>query len=389
MTDQGQAWIGPPPKPAQIAVIMLSAALAIVITISLQPILLGGLLSEHRLTLAQVGQTASVELLAMAIMATIAGALFQTERLRLKAALAGIGLLAANVLTLFAADIYVMLARALSGVCCGVYLWIVTCMLMRSHNAARYAGIITAIQAALSVGLSYLMGALASSQYGANAGYICLAALAAALAAAFLLFPARFEAIAGQQGARVPPARGFAALAVIFIYLAGLIGVWVYVGAFAQQSGQTPAQIGVTVSIALAAQFVGALAASVLGNRVNASAAIILGAAGAFALVLAMPLQLPLPLYQAVIALFALLWMFSTPFLVPMAMDVDPSRVSALYVFTVQSVGAAAGPAICAMLIQGGNVRGAIFGAGLLILAAGVLLLVVRLFWKAPASQAA
>lgn len=379
MDEAGTGWIGRSLRWPEVTGILVSAALAIVVSTSLQPILLGGLLAENRLTLVELGHAATAELIAMAAACWAASAFLKPDRIRLKAAAAGIGLVAANLLTMMASHQQILLARALSGACYGIYVCILAYLLVRSRNAARYAGLFTAIQAIISVALSNAFAAFTVSRFGINAGYACLALISLLVVLGSPLFPLRFDALPPENAGRIPSPYGFAGLGVIFFYLAGLVGVWVYVGAMSQQAGYTPQETGVAVSMALAAQFLGALVASVLGNRLRPIIAIVIGGLGGCVFAVTLTLGLPLAGFVAVVAGFGLLWMFSTPFLTPMIMEMDASRATTMYAITMQMLGAACGPAFGAMLVQGADVRQAIIGSSMLMVAATIGAVVIQL----------
>jgi hypothetical protein len=74
-----------------------------------------------------------------------------------------------------------------------------------------------------------------------------------------------------------------------------------------------------------------------------------------------------------------MLWMFSTPLLIPLIMEIDPTRTSAMYSLTVQMLGAASGPAFGAMLIHGSDVRPAIIGAGVLLIVAVTVAVAIQM----------
>jgi MFS transporter, DHA1 family, inner membrane transport protein len=379
MTDNQSQWMGRALTYPEIVVIIATSALAIVVPISLQPLLLGGMVAENRLTLTELGQTATAELIAMAITCALASAYFKPTGVRLKGVIAGLGLIAANALTMISSHEEVLLARGVSGASFGIYMWIAICMLVRTHNAARISGIITATQAIVSVILSYAFATFVVARFGINGGYACLAGMSLLMVLASGLFPPSFDPLPSGHANRMPPARGIAGLLVIFLFLAGVIGVWAYFGAMSQQSGHAAEDTGLAVSVALVGQVVGALLASTLGHRIKPLIATIVGGLGCFGLAVAVASGLPIVAFAIAGALYGMLWMFSTPLLIPLIMEIDPTRTSAMYSLTVQMLGAASGPAFGAMLIHGSDVRPAIIGAGVLLIVAVTVAVAIQM----------
>jgi MFS family permease len=196
-----------------------------------------------------------------------------------------------------------------------------------------------------------------------------------------------FDPLSSGSTGGMPSARGIAGLLVIFLFLAGVIGVWAYVGAMSQQSGHGAEDTGLAVSIALVGQVVGALFASTLGHRVKPLIATIVGGFGCFGLAVAFASGLPIVAFAAAGALYGMLWMFSTPLLIPLIMEIDPTRTSAMYSLTVQMLGAASGPAIGALLLRGADVRPAIIGAGVLLVVAVTVAVAIQMV-RVPRSAA-
>ncbi|MDB5714350.1 MAG: hypothetical protein JWO15_1747, partial [Sphingomonadales bacterium] len=104
---------------------------------ALQPILLGGLLAEHRLTASQIGQAATLEAIGMAVSAAVAGAWFKPNQLRMIAVAAAAMLCLANFMTMLTNGDAILVSRALNGAASGVLLWILVGLMTRSENPGR------------------------------------------------------------------------------------------------------------------------------------------------------------------------------------------------------------------------------------------------------------
>ena len=95
--------------PATIGVVALLIA-------GLQPVILGGLESEGRLTASQIGLAATVELLALGLTCGLAAAFLKPDRVRLKLALACVAHAGAMFGTCLVSGVAVIAMRGAAGV---------------------------------------------------------------------------------------------------------------------------------------------------------------------------------------------------------------------------------------------------------------------------------
>ena len=201
-----ELWIGEPPTSLQLGVILTVSIMGAIMP-SLLPILLGGLLQEHRLTASLMGQTATIELLAIGVVSGMAGAWLPHRHLRQIGFLAGVLLVAANVATMFLSGAAILAVRGLSGMCCGLYLWVIVGMFVRSKIAARWIGIYTLLLGVAALALSSLFSAILMPRYGINGAFAGLAAICGFMALASWLLPAAYSplddtAATGGRGVR-------------------------------------------------------------------------------------------------------------------------------------------------------------------------------------------
>lgn len=369
-------WIGEPPTGLQIGVILTVSIMGAIMP-SLLPILLGGLLQEQRLTASLMGQTATIELLAIGIVSGMAGAWLPHRHLRQIGFLAGVLLVAANVATMFLSGTAILAVRALSGMCCGLYLWVIVGMFVRSKVAARWIGIYTLLLGVSALALSSLFSAILVPRYGINGAFAGLAAICGFMALASWRLPAAYSSLdeTSATGNGIPPTSGVLALLMQFIYTAGLLAVWVYVGTMSLQNGNSASDTAFAFSLAFAMQILGGGAASALAGRLPSLSVIIV--AGAISIVLAVFIASGASgsSYIASIALFGGLWMFAAPYLLPFTIAVDPTLKSALLGTSAQLIGCAAGPALASMIISDVDVRGALWTGAALFATAIVLAL--------------
>ena len=357
-------WIGERPTPLQLGVILFVGVCGVMIA-GLQPLLLGTLAQEGRITAAQLGHAATAELLLMGAASAYAGARWKPERLRAIGLVSALALAALNVATAWANGETITLIRAVAGVPSGILIWITVAMIARSPTPERWAGIYLTIQTLAQFVLAAALAAWVISRSGANGGFVALAVMCVISAVAALALPNRFAPlVADNASSNMPPARGFVALAAPFLWMAFIVGVWVYAEPLSRQAGHAPTVAGVAVSVSLACQVLGGATATLLAGRLRwfptlmFCALLNVGCLLAFA---ALPSE---ALYLLTSGVFGFLWLFSLPFMVPMTIAADPTRRAAVLVGGAELAGGSLGPLFASFVVSDADVRGALgFGA--------------------------
>jgi hypothetical protein len=357
-------WIGERPAPLQLGVILFVGVCGVMIA-GLQPLLLGTLAQEGRITAAQLGHAATAELLLMGAASAYAGARWKPERLRAIGLVSALALAALNVATAWANGETITLIRAVAGVPSGILIWITVAMIARSPTPERWAGIYLTIQTLAQFVLAAALAAWVISRSGANGGFVALAVMCVISAVAALALPNRFAPlVADNASSNMPPARGFVALAAPFLWMAFIVGVWVYAEPLSRQAGHAPTVAGVAVSVSLACQVLGGATATLLAGRLRwfptlmFCALLNVGCLLAFA---ALPSE---SLYLLTSGVFGFLWLFSLPFMVPMTIAADPTRRAAVLVGGAELAGGSLGPLFASFVVSDTDVRGALgFGA--------------------------
>jgi MFS transporter, DHA1 family, inner membrane transport protein len=343
---------------------------------ALQPLLLGGLLEEGRLTAAQMGEAASLESLGMAISVTLAGALFPVSRLRPILAAAAIGAIGANAATYLGAPAIILAARFLAGFCSGVVLWLLVGMLARAANSTRLFAIYVTLSAAGSFALATLLSASGASS---SVGYATIAALDGVILLLTPLVPRAYAVLPGSSRIVAPSGTGLIGLLVSALNLAGVMAVWVYLIPLAHQLGYDDRHARAAVSAAIGAQVLAGIAATVLGSRLPGWAAILGGVAASLVAQLLLGIgvhDVALYLSSAIISFF---WMFTPPFHLPLILALDRSRRSAMFIGSAQLGGMFAGSALAAALVKSGDYANALYGGIALNLACCVVLVILKL----------
>jgi hypothetical protein len=371
--NAGGEWIGERPTPIQLGVILVVGVCGVMIA-GLQPLLLGTLAQEGRITAAQLGHAATAELLLMGAASAYAGARWRAERLRAIGSVSALALAVLNVATAWASGETVTLIRAIAGLPSGILIWITIAMIARSPTPERWAGIYLTMQTLAQFVLAAALAAWVISSTGANGGFVALAVLCVISALAALALPNRFAPlVAGNASSNMPNARGFVALAAPFLWMAFIVGVWVYAEPLSRQAGHAPTVAGVAVSVSLACQVLGGATATLLAGRLRwfptlmFCALLNVGCLLAFA---ALPSD---SLYLLTSGVFGFLWLFSLPFMVPMAIAADPTRRAAVLVGGAELAGGSLGPLLASFVVSDTDVRGALsFGAVALVVTVAI-----------------
>jgi hypothetical protein len=341
----------------------------------LQPQLLGALAQEGRLDPGQLGHAATAELLAMGLAAGAAGAWLKPRRMGLVGLAAGLALALVDALTARLSGEAVTLARAAAGVPSGLLMWVTLCLIARAPRPERWSGVYLTLQTAAQFVVASLLTAFVIGGMGAAGGWLALAGLSALGGLAALAAPqslAELSHAGGEGPGGLPPPRGLAALGACFLFMAFIVGVWVYAEPLSRQAGHAPAVVGAAVSISLACQVAGGAAATVLAGRLPWFWTV-LGCAVADLAILAVMATLPsAPVFLAASGLFGFVWLFLMPFLVPMTIEADPSRRAAVLLGGAQLLGGSLGPLMASLVVTEADARGALaFGAACLL--AGLL----------------
>lgn len=330
----------------------------------LQPLLLGALAEEGRVSASQIGVVATAELLAMGLTAGFAGSFLKASRLKLIAIAALIVLAAIDLVTPLARGGLVILARAAAGVPSGILVWITIAFIARTPTPERWAGAYVTAQTLGQFVIAALLTAFVVTHYGADGGFIALAALCVATIAAAPLLPRDLAPLPEAATAGLPGARGWIALAASFLFVALSSSVWVYVEQLSHQASHARDVAGQAVSVSLALQVAGGIAATLLAGRISWVWALVVCAiadVAIFAGFWALPGPTP---FIALTGALGFGWLFASPFLVPMTIEADPTRRAALLIGGAQLIGGSLGPLFASFFVTDADARGALaFGA--------------------------
>lgn len=336
-----------------VATVIAGAVVAGVVP-AMQPMLLGGLAAAGRINAVQIGQAAMFEAIGMGLSTLLAGILLQPRRLRTIAALAAIGSALCNGATIMLSAEWLILARFLSGICSGMLLWLFISLTVRVALPARLSAIYVTAQATGALVLATAYVALVAPVWGVNGGYGVLALMNVLMAVLAPLVPRQLEPLPVSAAAaahrRFPGLSGWVGLLAVACHIAGIMALWVYAKPLALQFGMSDAATDLALSLAIAAQIGGGLAAIALARRLPF--AIALGASLVISAVAVAALPFGGSVAFVALMLVGFFWMFAPPFQMPFMLASDPPGRAVILVGTAQLSGVAAGPAMAAAVVS-------------------------------------
>jgi hypothetical protein len=368
-------------EPQRLDLPVLYVGVVALLIAGLQPVVLGGLAEAGRLSASGIGLAATAELLALGLGCGLAAAMLKPTGLRAKLALACVGHAMCNLASLWAADAALIGLRGVTGLFAGVMLWSTVGMIARSARPERQAGIFVTVQTLAQLLLAAVLPRTVMTAWGVDGALIALAAISLTAGAVAFAGPRAFAPLPKPEdgGGRLS-GLAWAGLAAVFLYLAFIVAIWVYLEPLAATVGLSPGQAHDAVAAALAMQVVGGLAATLAGERLKASHVLIGAGVINLGLVAALAAHPSPPLFMALVAAFGFLWLFVLPFHTVLLISIDPSRRAAMQLGAAQLLGSSAGPLAASMLVGGANVGGAMqLAAGCLVAALALIVRVVSL----------
>jgi hypothetical protein len=351
--------------PAASAIILGSLALLMV---GVMPALLGALADNGRLSAAGIGQCATLESLAMGLTAGIAGAFLKARHLRWIAAGSVLALTALDFGSMPASGAEVLVLRTLAGIPEGILLWITVGMIARTETPERWAGFywtsLVAGQLLMALAFVYVIPHFGTEGGFAALGLTTLLGLAAAMKTPD--FYGDLPVNPDETGA--PPLRGWWALLATLLFTSASGAVLVYLQPLSHEAGLTAEVARTSLWVSLAAQVAGGFLATALAGRVHWFTifcfSTILFVSGWFVMTIAPPAWL----FIAANAWIGLVIVLIGPFLVPMTIEADPSRRTAMQSGATQLLAGALGPLLASFIVSDTDVYGAVWlGTGLML----------------------
>ncbi|TAJ72439.1 MAG: MFS transporter [Phenylobacterium sp.] len=371
------------------ATIALGVGVTALLIAGLQPVILGGLEREGRLTSSQIGLAATVELLALGLACGLAAAFLKPDRVRLKMTAVCLAHAAAMFATAWTSGVGVIVMRGLAGICAGLMLWMAISMITRAARPERASGVFVTVQTLAQLVLAAALPATVVPQFGINGALAVLGGISVLTAVAAALGPDRFTPLPKpERGHARLGLRPLAGLLAAFLFLAFIVALWVYLEPLAALSGLTPQQAGLAVAVALGMQVLGGAAATAVGRRWR-PAIVLVVVGGMNAAILAVLWSGPDPaLFMGAVAVFGFLWLFALPFQTLLLIQADPTRRAAMQLGTAQLLGSSFGPLAASMVVGDGDVKRAIALSAVLLMAAVGLISLLAASGRSPVPRA-
>ena len=350
------------------------------------PALLGALGEEHRLSASGFGLTATAEGLAMGLTTASAGIFLPPRHLKFIGAGAALALAGIDYSALHAAGTAMIALRAAAGAAEGILLWLTTSMIARTATPERWAGIFFTALCSGQMVAALLFAEWILPTYGADGGFAFLALVSVVGIPVAYFLPRRFAPLLQDESlSGAPPPRGWFALFATLIYIGATAMVGVYLEPLAIQAGLDADVARTAVWVSLAAQIAGGATSTVLAGHVR-WLTIFGGCTLAFLVNWGVFLAHPQGwVFIAANALGGFVGILVAAFIVPMTIEVDPSRRTAVLGGSTQVLAGALGPFAASFVVADDDVHGAIL-LGTVSLFAGLALIAGLHFTAAKAS---
>jgi hypothetical protein len=356
-------WIGPKPSRVGLVAVLTVGTMGMMIC-GVQPVLLGSLVMDHRLSAVALGWATAAEFTTLALGIWLAATFWKPTHLRARVALAALLALSADCLVRGEHGTGILINRSLAGVPEGVLVWVTGCMVARSPTPARMAAIFLTLQNVSQFIFAATVPATLMHWYGTDSGFLALAATAALALVATPFAPASFVELPTAPIDQAGPAGYTPAVIVclvsVFLIAAFSIGLFAYIEPLGAQAHLDAVTLGCAVSAVLGASTLGSALAAVVAKKLPhyaVFATCMLINTAVLVVFAAVPGALP---FLVAAALFGFFWLFFLPFQIPMAIEADPTRRIAVVLPGAQLLGAGAGPLLISFFVTDTDARGAL-----------------------------
>lgn len=337
--------------------------------LGVQPVVLEALHAAGRLSIAQMTQSATIEMIALGATAGVLAGTTPARHLRWWGVLGCVALALANALCLDARGLTFVLCRGLAGIGGGVVVWIAAGVITRSRSAVRLQAIFLAAQALTQATLAAALPFLAPA-FAANAGPTALALLSLGATPLVLLIPARLADLPRPEAGHGPLSiQGILGLLATFLLMSGITGLWVFMDALAKADRIAPSLGAFTVALSLVMQMVGAMTVAAIGHRLRPGLALVIVCVLDILVVCAFGVQGDDRIFLGATIVFGFLFTFSLPLIMPLLFEVDPTRRAALLTSGAQLLGGGVGPQLTGLFATDADTRPVLLSAAILFAA--------------------
>lgn len=338
------------------------------------PLLVGGYVTQLGFSSQQGGYIISAELAGFAVAPIPAAIWVRRISWRTALYLAAGSIILMNLVTSSLTGFSLFLVvRFLSGFAAGIQLAVCMAVIHRTLDPDRNLGYWFGLQLlAGSVGVIFLPGLIADFSVGSV--FLLLAGLHILLLLFIRFIPDSGEIeqmpeVKATGSVPVLVALGFAGL---FLFEAGIMGVWTYYERIGNAGGIAAQTIGYALSASLFLGFIGSMAAAALSTRFNRLVPVAAGTGLAIFCTGLLLTDFSTAAYVISIGLFSFAWYFTLPYLMACIANVDATGRLLILSNLVTGLGTSVGPA-CAAFLQTSDSYVPVLWMGIITILASIL----------------
>ena len=362
-----------------------------VLMVGLQPVLLGELLAQGRLSLEGIGLVAMGEIVALGVGVILGDVLRSMTNLRLLTTLALVSVMGLDIVTATTTgDTGLVIVRALTGLAEGLLLWGAVSLIVRGPAPDRIAGLFMVVQTLAQGVIAAVLAFWILPRHGVAGGFVFLAAISAVCLPLVRWQPPRLASLPDSEGQTLHFAwkvRHGLLMAVVAMQFSAIGALWAYLEPLGKYVGLDAQSAQLLISGTLFMQVVGGCLGIVLVRRVADFKLLGVAAAllGGIALAMFLSDGQGAEPFLMLCGAFGLVYLMLTPFQVRIALALDPSGRVAALIPAMQLLGCAFGPLLASQWVTGDYAQPVAIVSAILSLAALVLLGLLR-YWPTSAS---
>lgn len=348
------------PSRRQVATALAIGSVALLIP-GLQPILLGELVAQGRISLEGVGLVSMGEIIALGFGAILGNSLLSPRRLSLTTVVAALLVALLDLLTMrLDGDTSFIVIRALCGIAEGVLVWVTTCVIVRSAAPDRLAGIYLVIQTLAQAFIAAILAWAVIPMHGWQSGFGVLAGLSLALLILAPALPPHMTELVVAGSGRPPFSAATLLTFLVVVAQMGATGsLWAYLDPLGRAAGLDGQSAQMLISLMLLLQVAGGSVAAVVVRKGHTVT--ILTVAALLQATIALTLYItagPAAIrFSVLCGVFGFAWLFVMPFHIRLALDADPAGRVAVLIPALQLLGIAFGPLLASLFVAGSDAR--------------------------------
>ncbi|WP_337189691.1 hypothetical protein [Aurantiacibacter rhizosphaerae] len=346
--------------------------------LSLQPLAFGPLVEAGRLSESNLGAIAGLETAGLALSSAVLPGWISGKNIRPKLALLAVVVLVCNLLTPHVGySTGLWLTRLLCGLAEGGVLAGAFVVLFHSGKPDRMNALFLAVSNIVIALISYLVPTVILPQFGTSGPFSVLAGLAlAALIAVFAIGHKPEPMPAPVSTWRSWPFATWLVLVGIVLQNAGVVSGWVFLESTARAADLGAQPLALSASLGLLAQVAGASTVALIGYRLPAGKALVIGGtalAGAILWLGHPSSALTFILPNVVMGAF---WLALLPLSIKLVCEIERNHHALYLTAAAQLLGMSLGPLISSLFVSSETVKPAYWvGFTLAMLAVGAFAL--------------